>query len=134
MALTAAEISTFEREGWLALPGILGAERSAHVRADIDEVMLDYDTTQGQVPQAPPGERSRRTIAIAEQPALGALPVFAPVVARVRQLMAASAGGRRTFSFHHQHASRFEAGAAASKWHVDYEQYPQLDRSRRLCI
>ena len=53
------------------------------------------------MPQAPPGERSRRTIAITEQPALGALPVFAPVVARVRQLMAASAEQREERRGHH---------------------------------
>ena len=48
---------------------------------------------------------------------------------RVRELMAASPAGRPTFSMHHQHCSRFEAGAAPSAWHNDYEQYPQLDRA-----
>lgn len=131
--LASNQLRQFKEDGWLALPGVLGDALAASVRADIDEVMLTYDTTDGSVPLAPPGERSYRAVAIAERATLGALPVFAPVVQRVAELMAARSGGRPTFSFHHQHASRFEAGAAASAWHNDYEQYPQLDRDLLMC-
>ena len=69
--LTSAELDQFSHDGWLALPGILGERYSQEIRADIDEIMLAFDTTDGSVPLAAAGERSYRTIAIAERPALG---------------------------------------------------------------
>ena len=86
--LTQAELEHFATEGYLLLPSICDAELSALVRADIDAVMDVYDTTQGTSAKgnAPPGP-NRRAVVIAEQPHLGALTVYEPIVDRVRQLM-----------------------------------------------
>ena len=45
--LTSAELDQFSHDGWLALPGILGERYSQEIRADIDEIMLAFDTTDG---------------------------------------------------------------------------------------
>ena len=51
--------------------------------------------------------------------ALGALPSFAPVVERVKQLMAANTAGDGlpTFSVHHQHANVVAPGGPGVDWH-----------------
>ena len=83
--LTQAELEHFATEGYLLLPSICDAELSALVRADIDAVMDVYDTTQGTPARAstsaPPGP-NRRAVVIAEQPHLGALTVYPPLVDR----------------------------------------------------
>lgn len=126
--LSAAELQQFHASGYLILPGILPPERAADVRADIDSLMLQFDTTQGTLRQqgssVQPSRPNRRGVAIGAQPSLGALTVFPPVVQRVKELMASHPAGEATFSFHHQHASRLDAGAVSADWHHDCEKQP----------
>ena len=122
--LTAADLEFFSEQGYLVLPGIMSPAHCEQVKRDIDLLMLQPERDD---PDGP----SRQAVHIAEKETLGALTVFEPVVSRVAALMDAASsenGGERAFSFHHQHASRMDAGTGASDWHHDYEAHPQVDR------
>ena len=94
--------------GYLVVPGCMSAEHSELVKADIDAQMTRHQV-EGNTRNSSPW--------IAETEHLGGLVVFAPIVERVAQLMAANSPGNSTFSLHHQHASRFDAGAGSADWH-----------------
>ena len=129
--------------GFLVVPGCMSAEHSELVKDDID-AQMERRAAEGDTRNSSPW--------IAETEHLGGLTVFAPIVERVAQLMAANEQGRATFSLHHQHANRFDTGAGSADWHQvrvircaarlvpaprliqrslriqDYEQHPQTDR------
>ena len=121
LLLSSASLERFFEEGYVCLEGIMDAEHCEAVKRDIDALMLRSERDE-------PGGPSRRAVHVAEMPTLGALTVFEPVVRCVGQLMEAAseqapeAGGLGTFSFHHQHAARLDAGAGPADWHMDYEQ------------
>ena len=105
--------------GFLVVRGCMSAEHSELVKDDIDAQMQR---------RAAEGDTRNSSPWIAETEHLGGLTVFPPIVERVAQLMAAHEQGKPTFSFHHQHANRFDTGAGSADWHQDYEQHPQTDR------
>ena len=57
---------------------------------------------------------------------LGLLTSEPKVMDRVEDLMTT------TFALHHIHASRQGTGTRASRWHQDYEQHPQTNRSHLM--
>ena len=121
----------------------MSAGHSELVKDDID-AQMERRAAEGDTRNSSPW--------IAETEHLGGLTVFPPIVERVAQLMAAHEQGKSTFSFHHQHANRFDTGAGSADWHQvrfrcaatgscvslslrqrslrhqDYEQHPQTDR------
>ncbi len=107
-ALSATELDFFEREGYLIVPSCMSATHCELVKADIDAQMQRRATA---------GEMRNSSPWIAETEHLGGLTVFPPIVKRVAQLMAMNKPGKSTFSFHHQHAARFDAGAGSADWH-----------------
>eukprot|EP01045_Picozoa_sp_COSAG04_P045222 COSAG04_NODE_15738_length_522_cov_0.940898_1_plen_148_part_10 len=94
--------------GFLVVRGCMSAEHSELVKDDIDAQMKR---------RAAEGDTRNSSPWIAETEHLGGLTVFPPIVERVAQLMAASEQGKSTFSFHHQHANRFDTGAGSADWH-----------------
>lgn len=107
-ALNEAELDFFEREGYLIIPRCMSATHCELVKADIDAQMQRRATV---------GETRDSSPWIAETEHLGGLTVFPPIVERVAQLMATHKSGKSTFSLHHQHAARFDAGAGSADWH-----------------
>lgn len=108
-ALNEAELDFFEREGYLIIPRCMSATHCELVKADIDAQMQRRAATVGETRNSSPW--------IAETEHLGGLTVFPPIVERVAQLMATYKSGKSTFSLHHQHAARFDAGAGSADWH-----------------
>ncbi len=99
----------FERDGYLALPGAIPAERNAVLRAELDDYVQVWRTTK-QRPNA------------LDYPAMRALAVWPEMLDRVRSLFGT------TFSMHHLHADRHDPGCVGVHWHQDYEQLPQTNR------
>ena len=121
-ALSAAEITSFDREGYLIFPGLLTRAHSAQVMQDIDR--LKAQRTGG---YAQRNTEENGTALVITFPHLGGLTSHPPMVAKVRSLM-----GGQPFALHHQHANLHPEGTPPSNWHHDYEQFPQTDRDQLM--
>ena len=104
--LTPEEVRSFHELGYLVLPGLLSEEHCLAIAEDFDA--YDAQRRDGDPRNNQPSRSS----------VLGALVSFAPVVERVRLLMAGNCEGNGlpTFSLHHQHASRLLPGGGGSNW------------------
>ena len=105
--LSAEEIERFHELGYLALPGIVSEEHIAAIADDFDEYAAK---------ERGGGPRLQQP---SQSPVLGALASYAPVVERVKLLMAANCegDGLPSFSLHHQHALLSRPGDGGSNWH-----------------
>ena len=120
--LTPEEVRSFHELGYLALPGLLSEEHCLAIAEDFDA----YDGQRG--------DGDPRNKQPSQSPVLGALASFAPVVERVRLLMAGNCEGNGlpTFSLHHQHASRLLPGGGGSNWREFASTFPLLLIASRL--
>lgn len=109
------DVASFHERGYAIVQDIITPAHAAALRADIDAL-------------GPGQDGWGSAVRIAEQPTLGGLTVFAPLVEIVHSLMASHSEGRPSFSFHHQHCARMEPGTDSAVWHHDYEQHPQQNR------
>lgn len=108
--LNAAQIESFQTDGYLVFPRFFDDVECAALKADIDAL------------KAPATEGTPRRLPC-EMPHLGQLISHPKVMAVVTAIMGPG------FAFHHLHAVRQEAGTCGVYWHQDYEQYPQSNRS-----
>ncbi|MDA0711350.1 MAG: phytanoyl-CoA dioxygenase family protein [bacterium] len=111
--LTEVEMEHFHKVGYLVFEGLLDAEQCERLARDVDRLEADR-----QNPDARPMIVSYRE--------LGLLTSEPKVMDRVEDLM------KTTFALHHIHATRQGPGTRASRWHQDYEQHPQTNRSHLM--
>jgi hypothetical protein len=111
--LTEVEIERFNEEGYLAFEGLLDSAHCKRLADDVDRLEADR-----QIKDAPP-----RIITYRE---LGLLTSEPKIMDRVEDLM------ETTFALHHIHATRQGPGTRASRWHQDYVQHPQTNRSHLM--
>ena len=112
-ALSAEEIESFHREGYLVLPGLIEPGYNARLMAEVDELMRHRAA----------GDH-RMLVSYRE---MGLLASHPPAIAAVASLM-----GGSCFAMHHIHSNRFDEGASGVGWHQDYEQHPQTNRSHLM--
>ncbi len=110
--LTDDQQQEFQEQGALIFPGFFDDAETQALKADIDA--LEEARSQGQRPVP------------YEFPQLGPLLTHPKVMSMVEDVLGPG------FAFHHLHAVRQEAGAAASNWHQDYEQIPHTNRSHDM--
>lgn len=110
--LTDEEIERFHEEGFLLFEGLLDADHCKRLADDVDR--LEADREKGEKPMV---------ITYRE---LGLLTSEPKVMDRVGDLMGTQ------FALHHIHAVRQGPGTRASRWHQDYEQSPQTNRSHLM--
>lgn len=111
--LTEAEIERFHEEGYLAFEGLLDADHCTRLADDVDRLEQDR-------------EKKDTRPAVVSYRELGLLTSEPKVMDRVEDLMGT------TFALHHIHATRQGPGTRASRWHQDYEQTPQTNRSHLM--
>lgn len=112
-ALTAEQIESFQKEGYLIFERFFEAEQSAAVKADIDRL------------EAARRSNGPKPLPV-ELPDLGGLIADPKVMAVVEGVMGPG------FAFHHLHAVRQDAGTSGVNWHQDYEQAPHSNRSHTM--
>ncbi|MFT5367153.1 MAG: hypothetical protein ACI8V2_002111 [Candidatus Latescibacterota bacterium] len=111
--LTEAEIERFHEEGYLAFEGLLDTDQCKRLADDVDRLEADREN------------KDARTMIVTYHE-LGLLTSEPKVMNRIEDLMTT------TFALHHIHASRQGPGTRASRWHQDYEQHPQTNRSHMM--
>ena len=110
--LSTDECTQFEKAGYLVLDGWLDGGLSTAMARDVDRFA-----------EAEPLFDGRN---VADYPALVDFVTHEPLLALIDQLM-----GESSYAIHHCHAARHRAGLDGVKWHHDYEQIPQTNRSHR---
>jgi hypothetical protein len=111
--LTETEIERFHEEGYLVFEGLLDTDHCKRLANDVDQLEKDREETG-----------TRPTVVSYRE--LGLLTSEPKVMDRVEDLMGT------TFALHHIHAARQGPGTRASRWHQDYEQTPQTNRSHLM--
>ena len=111
--LTETEIERFHEEGYLVFEGLLDADHCKRLANDVDQLEKDREETG-----------TRPTVVSYRE--LGLLTSEPKVMGRVEDLMGTP------FALHHIHATRQGPGTRASRWHQDYEQTPQTNRSHLM--
>ena len=111
--LTPDNIDRFNQEGYLIFEGLLDHAFNQRLKADVDQLMVERQ--QGERP------------ILMTYPELGPLTSEPRVVDRVADLM----GGQK-FTHHHIHARWQIPGEGGAKWHHDYVQTPQTNRSHLM--
>lgn len=125
--LVEEQLEFFAEHGFLCLPAWLPPEMCANVKRDMDAHMALREQAGMRSDLAPqPGPQPPLLVSYATD-SIGGLTTYPPTMECIRSLM----GGHK-FALHHIHGSRMDAGAPASGWHQDYEQYPQTDRELRM--
>ena len=111
--LTSDDIDHFNQEGYLIFEGLLDHALNQRLKADVDQLMVER-------------QKGERPI-LMTYPELGPLTSEPRVVDRVADLMAG-----QKFTHHHIHASLHLPGESGAKWHHDYVQTPQTNRSHLM--
>jgi hypothetical protein len=104
-----ADQEFFHREGYLVLPELIDTDFNIRLISELDELVGHRQAND------------RRMIVAYEQ--MGQLTSHPAIIERLKVLL-----GPR-FAMHHIHSARHEAGDKGVKWHQDYEQFPQTNRS-----
>tara|TARA_B100000809_G_scaffold219644_1_gene226929 strand:+ start:551 stop:1363 length:813 start_codon:yes stop_codon:yes gene_type:complete len=99
----------FHREGYLVLPGLIDADYNARLMTELDELIIHREADDRHM--------------LVTYPEMGHLTCHAPIIERLQLLL-----GPR-FAMHHIHSARQDAGNRGVRWHQDYEQFPQTNRS-----
>ena len=110
--LTAEEIERFHEEGFLLFESLLDADHCKRLADDVNRL------------EAARAKDERPMIITYKE--LGLLTSEPKVMDRVEDLM------NSHFALHHIHATRQDPGARESRWHQDYEQSPQSNRSHLM--
>ena len=111
--LTSDDIDRFNQESYLIFEGLLDHALNHRLKADVDQLMVER-------------QKGERPI-LMTYPELGPFTSEPRVVDRVADLMAG-----QKFTHHHIHASLHLPGESGAKWHHDYVQTPQTNRSHLM--
>lgn len=103
----------FEEKGYLAFPGLLPEEFNQSMK----EATAAFDEARGE---------NRGSILPIEWEGLAPLATWEPMMKILDQVVGES------YSMHHYHAAIHKAGNDGVRWHQDYEQWPQTNRSHTM--
>ena len=118
----------FAEHGYLCLPAWIPPEMCTHIKRDMDAHMELRDLAGGMRTDLKPQPGPQPPLLVSyPTDSIGGLTTYPPTMECIQSLM----DGHK-FALHHMHGSRMDAGAPASGWHQDYEQYPQTDRELRM--
>ncbi len=127
-SLLAEQLEFFAEHGYLCLPAWIPPEMCANIKRDMDTHMELRDQAGGMRTDLTPQPGPQPPLLVSyPTDSIGGLSTFPPTMECIQALM----DGHK-FALHHMHGSRMDAGAPASGWHQDYEQYPQTDRELRM--
>jgi hypothetical protein len=104
--LTATELATFHRDGYVILPRFFAEDLMGALTTEIDRL-----------------EAHSRRQPVYELPVHGSLTSHPALMDVMEQILGPE------FLFHHIHTYRHDTGADGVSWHNDYEQVPQTNRS-----
>ena len=110
--LTDEQQQQFQEQGFVVFPRFFDDAETQALKGDIDA--LEEARRRGERPGT------------YEFPELGRLLTHPKVMGMAEDVLGPG------FAFHHLHAVRQEAGAPESRWHQDYEQIPQTNRSHAM--
>ncbi|MFF7974910.1 phytanoyl-CoA dioxygenase family protein [Streptomyces sp. NPDC007905] len=126
MSLSAEQIDTFARLGYLILPGFLPEELASRLRSEADHWVDQGLRAKSIACTADPDAHGLPPVMELELAAHGELVAYEPLMDALSQLMGSD------FVFHHLHSDRQKPDLPGKAWHHDYEQRPQTDRAHTM--
>lgn len=124
--LDAEQRRSFERDGYLILPGFLPGDLVDKLREEVDGWVDEGLRAEAIACCLDPSRREPPRVMELDLPAHAQLTVYPPLMSMLEQLMGSA------FVFHHLHTDRQPPDLPGKDWHHDYEQRPQRDRSHLM--
>jgi hypothetical protein len=103
----------FNEQGYLAFPGFIPPDKAEKLKAETDA----FEKKRGE---------NRGGFLATSWEGLAGLATWDPLMGVLDQVMGPK------FSMHHYHVAIHEAGNGGVRWHQDYEQHPQTNRSHTM--